>query len=70
MGKHQESDNIKQAFYKCLTKENTEKYQLFSKSNRVTLDNFTITTEMVGKFIKQLDATNSQEPELFTRNYS
>ena len=45
-------------FTSVWTKENTENYQHFS-GNRMTINNFTITTEKVGKYIKHMNATKT-----------
>ena len=43
------------------TKENTSKVQSFNiRSEGVTIDNFDITADMVGKYLKQLNASKSQ----------
>ena len=55
---------LKEFFTSVFTKENTSEMPLFnSRCERVSIDNFEITAEMVEKYLKRLNASKSQYPD-------
>ena len=54
---------LNELFTSVFTKENTSKMPTFNnRSNGVTINSFRITTEVVGKYLKELNASKSQGP--------
>ena len=52
---------LNESFTSVFTKENTSKMQSFNnRSNGATINSFEITTELVGKYLKELNASKSQ----------
>ena len=55
---------LNEFFTSVFTKENTSKMPTFNnRNNRATINSFKITTEVVGKYLKELNASKSQGPD-------